>query len=172
MSVSPAPSTPFPKLVVQLLDPSFEVPLKTWKFAGQSMITIGRGDDRDVEITNAYVSRHHASLAHEESGWVLLSLGRNGVLIGSQLIDRHSVQGETRFRLGPQGPLLAVRTEIEDQGLDDDDGPVGTISVEPSMLPDFRLDDKRLKEEVTAIADGDYFKQLQRKARELREHRG
>src|SRR3954468_956837 len=99
-SATPPRELPPRDVTVQLFDPSSRQPVKTWTFSEQPTITIGRGDTADVLISDAYVSRVHAELAFRDNQWILISRGRNGVLIGSQVITETPILGEVSFRLG------------------------------------------------------------------------
>src|SRR5262245_23205852 len=96
-------------VTVQLLDPGSGRSMKSWRFVGQSRITIGRSPDQDVEISDPYVSRQHASLILREGQWVLVSQGRNGIVVANQLVLEYPVDVDVNFRLGAEGPTLRFR---------------------------------------------------------------
>ena len=154
------------EIIVQLLDPAYGTSVKTWRFTNKKLITIGRGDDPDIEISDAYVSRHHASLMLRDGQWVLTSHGRNGVIIENQMITELALRSEMKFRLGASGPWLRFRTTSQDS-----ENPA-TICFDTLPTPIFQLDESKLSEEVGEIIEGDYFQKLQKKAKLLREQRG
>ncbi len=165
LRVGPASDAPFGEVTVQLLDPTYRRPIKTWKFTDKITITIGRGDDLDVEISDAYVSRVHAELVFRENQWLLVSRGRNGVLVGTQPITELPVAGEVTFRLGSAGPVLRFNngTDTEENS--------ATFCFTADTMPLALVNEAKLQQEVAQITSDDYFQKLQQKAKELRRHR-
>ena len=153
------------EVVVQLLDPTYRRPIKTWKFTDRISITIGRGDDLDVEISDAYVSRIHAELVLRVDQWILVSRGRNGVLVGTQPITELPVAGEVTFRLGSAGPLLRFNngTDTEENS--------ATFCFAADSIPLALVNEAKVQQEVSQITSDDYFQKLQHKAKELRRQR-
>jgi len=139
--------------------------MKSWKFDGQSHITIGRSPDQDIEISDPYVSRQHASLILRDGEWVLVSRGRNGIVVANQLVLEYPVSGDVNFRLGTEGPTLRFRVTAER------DESMATISFDTLPTPLFELDERKLQDDVGAISDGDYFQKLQLRAKQLRRQR-
>lgn len=154
-----------PGVLVHLLDPSFGRTVQTWRFDAKAAISIGRAEDRDVAITDPYVSRMHAELQYKDSQWVLISHGRNGVIVKNQSITELPVRDEVTFRLGPSGPTL--RFQIA--GLKQES--LRTLSFDTTPVFLFRLDEDKIQREANEIAAGDYFQTLQQKAKELRTNR-
>ncbi len=153
------------EVMVALLDPTSGRPIQSWSFSGQAEITIGRSPDCHVEMRDPYVSRLHAHLLLRDGQWTLVSLGRHGVVVGNRMISEQPVSGEIRFRLGMAGPTLEFRTTtVSVQQL-------ATISFDPLPLLNLHLDERKLEDEVTRLADSDYFKNLQQRAKELRRQR-
>jgi pSer/pThr/pTyr-binding forkhead associated (FHA) protein len=153
------------EVTVQLLDPSMFRPVKSWTFAGREKITIGRSADQDVELVDPYVSRNHANLVYQDGRWLLISLGRNGVLVANQMVTDFPVGDEVRFRLGTQGPWLRFSAVAEREEA------MSTVLIDTLPTPDFQVDARRLESEVGEIASGDYFQDLQQRARQMRRHR-
>jgi pSer/pThr/pTyr-binding forkhead associated (FHA) protein len=165
-STIPSRELPPREVTVQLFDPSSRQPVKTWTFADKPIITIGRGDTADVLISDAYVSRVHAELTYRDNHWILISRGRNGVLIGSQVITATPVLGEVSFRLGSAGPVLkfsCISAPAEATS--------ATLSYTADTNPLLHLDETKLRDEVAQIASDDYFVRLQQKVKELRRNR-
>ncbi len=79
------------EVVLHIIDVSTGRPIQTWKFKDQFQITIGRAADQDVEISDPYVSRSHASLVNTDGHWTLISLGRNGVVIDGKQVKEFVV---------------------------------------------------------------------------------
>ena len=151
---------------MQLLDPTVGSPIKSWRFSGQSVISIGRMDDCAVEVLDPHVSRLHATLALCDGNWVLTAVGRNGVLVGGQPISEMTMQKETTFRLGPLGPNLRFNLVVEAKN-----DFLQTLCFDPDSMPFFQLDQSKLQDEVTEIASEDFFQTLQKKAKDLRRQR-
>jgi len=152
-------------VVVQLLDEARGVALKTWRFTSRQSISIGRAEDRDVEIVDAYVSRHHASVESRSGAWVLVAHGRNGVYVDGQPIQELVVSREVAFRLGSAGPQLVFRTTPpRDESL-------ATISLDTLPASVFGVDAQRLAAEVASVASREEFVKLQEQARALRSRR-
>jgi pSer/pThr/pTyr-binding forkhead associated (FHA) protein len=153
------------EVVIQLVDAVHGVILKTWKFSNRPSISIGRGDDRDVEIVDAYVSRHHASLESRDGKWVLVAHGRNGVYVNGDAIQELTVSREVAFRLGSAGPQLVFRTSPQRDEI------LGTISFDTMPASVFGVDAARLAAEVESVACSDQFLKLQQQVKALRSKR-
>ncbi len=151
---------------MQLLDPALLRPVKSWAFTDQTVITIGRSPEQDVELVDPYVSRNHANLVYRDGQWRLVSLGRNGVLVANKQVTDHPVAEEVRFRLGTQGPTLRFSTTAQREEA------LSTVLIETLPAPEFLLDERRLQTEVGEIAAGDYFQELQQRAKQMRRQRG
>jgi pSer/pThr/pTyr-binding forkhead associated (FHA) protein len=165
-SITPPRELPPREVTVQLFDPSSRQPVKTWTFDDKPTITIGRGDTADVLISDAYVSRVHAELTYRDNQWILISRGRNGVLVGSQVITETPILGEVSFRLGSAGPILkfsCISAPAEATS--------ATLSYTADTNPLLHLDETKLRDEVAQIASDDYFVRLQQKVKELRRNR-
>lgn len=166
MSQNRQPMDSSAEVEVQLLDPTVGLPIKSWRFTGQSVISIGRMDDCAVEVLDPHVSRLHATLSLCDGKWVLTALGRNGVLVDGHLISEIPVQKEITFRLGPLGPSVRFNVAAEKE-----DAFLQTLCFDPDTMPFFQLDQSKLQDEVTEIASEDFFQTLQKKAKDLRRQR-
>ena len=153
------------EVIVQLLDATYRKPVKTWKFADRTDISIGRDADRDVEISDPYVSRLHAELLFKDDRWTLVSRGRNGVVVGTRPITELTINTDVQFRLGPTGPLLRFST-----GAAGEDNS-STLCFDVDTIPVFLLDETKVRDDVGEIATGEYFQNLQQKVSELRRQR-
>jgi hypothetical protein len=164
-------AAPGQQVLIELLDPEYGHPVKTWKFVDKALITIGRSSDQDVEIADSYVSRTHAHLCLRGSEWFLISQGRNGVVLQNQLITEKAVGAATRFRLGANGPQLRFRATGGDA---DDPGALLSetrVACKTMPIPTFQLDQNKLNADVGAIVEDDFFQNLQQRARDLRKQR-
>lgn len=153
-------------VIVQLLDSAVGRPMQGWRFAQQTSISIGRGEDQDVVLSDPYVSRSHAELQCRDGQWVLISRGRNGVLVENRLVAEFPVIGTLVFRLGNSGPTLRFEVVASEQAV-----PNQTLRSVALPVDVCELNVEKLREDVAEISEGDYFQQLQRKAKELRRRR-
>lgn len=153
------------EVTVQLLDPTLFRAIKSWKFTDRRQITIGRSSDQDVELIDPYVSRNHANLVYRDGAWLLVSLGRNGVLVGNQMVSDYPVGDDVRFRLGTQGPWLRFSTGAEREEA------MSTVLIDTLPAPEFQVDARRLQNDVGEIASGEYFQDLQERAKQMRRQR-
>lgn len=95
---------------------------QVWRLS-EDTVTIGSKDENAIVIKGEGVSRYHAELAREETGWVLKDLGaRNGIFVAGaridvyELTDGDEVQIGTcklRFELASPDPLQAVHAVLE-----------------------------------------------------------
>ena len=131
MSVVEPLNVPPPEVVVQLYDPARSSPVKTWRFTGRSSLTIGRSDERDVEISDPYVSRLHAELVWRDGKWLLLAHGRNGVLVSSRPV--------TEFAISPHDGAVAY-VSANDLVRSDGIGGQRTVLFDGPPMPSFRAE--------------------------------
>jgi pSer/pThr/pTyr-binding forkhead associated (FHA) protein len=159
---------------VHLLDSALGRPIRSWQFTDKQLISIGRADDCDVQISDPYVSRSHAELQAADGQWKLISRGRYGILVQGETITELTIAGETTFRLGAAGPTLRfnpVAPLISNPVVQETDNRM-TMMFDSTLVQNlFELDHKKLEREVSEIADADYFQQLQHRAQQLREKR-
>lgn len=153
-------------LVLHIIDRSTGRPIQSWTFRDKFEITIGRSADQDIELSDPFVSRNHATLVRGAAGWVLLSTGRNGVVVNNQLVKEAPIHEELIFQLGVNGPTLKVAEQFSSGA------PDATFAFDsPVKQLVFQLDREQLQCEVEEIADGDYFQRLQSLAREARQRK-
>lgn len=98
-------------ITLALLHPTQLVPIQHWSFESKSLINIGRARDNDVIIYSAVVSRHHAELWKNSSGWMIINFGANGIYIDDEPIIKTSVVDNMIIRLGISGPKLQIQTK-------------------------------------------------------------
>ncbi len=153
-------------VVIEVIDQTSGRPVRSWTFADSYEISIGRSPDCDVEVSDPYVSRTHAQLVFSGNRWVLLSLGKNGVLIRNQMVKEHQMAPAETIRLGVEGPTLRFRqsssAEAEQPSANE------TISFSDDAISAFSLDRQRVQQEVQQVMEGQYFQRLQQMAKELR----
>lgn len=150
---------------VHLLDPSLSRPLQSWKFAGRDSISIGRGPEREVALSDPYVSRLHAEVRHADGRWVLLAHGRHGVLVQNEPVQEMFVSGDVTFKLGSSGPTLRFQSTAAEQDNRH------TLCFDSAPIELFSLDATKLARDVSEITQADYFHTLQQRAQELRRQR-
>ena len=150
---------------IQLIDSSSGRPIRVWNFRDQTEISIGRSSDQLVDISDPYVSRNHARLDYRNGEWFLVSLGRHGVVVANQLVTEFKVESGLNFRLGMEGPALRFQLNAEPAEVD------STFHCDsmPEFL--FQLNEEKLQSEVGEIAEGEYFLNLQARAKKLRNDR-
>lgn len=164
MQNSSRAAKPIGRVALHLIDPASGRLIKSWTFTDQAHITIGRSPDQDVEMSDPYISRNHANLVHRDGQWMLVSLGRHGVLVANQLITEVPVDGELSFRLGAEGPTMRFRTKVEVA-----EELLATMNVDTIPAPVFELDQAKLEEDVNTITSGNYFQSLKQRAQQLRQ---
>jgi pSer/pThr/pTyr-binding forkhead associated (FHA) protein len=154
------------KIALDLLDSGQGHPMQTWRFEGKSVVRIGRSDENDVTIVDPRVSRLHAELQLGQSGWQLVSMGRNGVLVDGLPITQVGLSDKKTFQLGSSGPLLRFReNHLSAQN-------TATLDeIDTSMLEILQIDQRRKDEEVREITSGQLFQQLKQRADVLRRSR-
>lgn len=158
-------SDPNESVMVDLLDPATGHVVQVWYVASQPVIRIGRDADQDIVIADPYVSRQHAELRNVNGNWRLFSIGRHGVLVNGERITETSALNGIRFRLGTEGPTL----RFSDRPLASSNS--ATITSDDTVKIALQVNESKVEQEVSEIAGGDYFRQLQERARELRRKR-
>lgn len=93
-------------------------------FPTRESVSIGRSPESDVslEAFGKNVSRCHAVLLHDGTGWEYYNLGVNGTFSNGKRIDTLSINAATLVRLGKTGPILQFRV---DDGFADDSETIG-----------------------------------------------
>lgn len=153
-------------IAVDLLDSAQGHVIQTWRLTGRSIVRIGRSDDNDVTIADLRVSRLHAELQFSQSGWRLISKGRNGVLVDGLPVTEQSLTDKKNFQLGSSGPVLRFHeNHLPAQNLATLDG------IDDSMLAMLQIDQHKKEEEVREITSGQLFQQLKQRADEMRRKR-
>jgi hypothetical protein len=161
----PDDSLPPESVMVHLLDPATGRVLQVWLLASQAVITIGREQGQDVLLADPYVSRQHAELRFQDGQWQLVSLGRNGITIEGRRVTEALAHNGLVFRLGSEGPTLRFIDTPPDASNS------ATITSDSMGKFALRFDETKVEQEVDEIAEGEYFRQLQERARNLRRQR-
>jgi pSer/pThr/pTyr-binding forkhead associated (FHA) protein len=147
-------------VVIHLLDSAQGHSLQTWRFGDQSQITIGRGEENDVSLSDPHVSRAHARITYQAGNWTLVSTGRHGTLIDDRLVSEFPLAHDTVFRLGAAGPTLRFGTHAPETRRSETMDNVGY-----DMIAMLQIDEKRKQHEVDQIAGDVLFQQLQEEVR-------
>lgn len=160
MADRPKKSAALEPVTLHLLDSAQGHPVQTWRFKDKTAIVIGRGEDSDVVIADAHVSRVHAKLSWENGAWTLVSAGRHGTLVNDRLVAETQLGHETIFRLGASGPTLRFEAGAAERR------PSETIdSIQPDLMAMLELDEERLLREADDIAGNSLFQELQEQVR-------
>jgi hypothetical protein len=65
------------------------------------LVVLGRSRDCDIVVDDANVSRRHAELRHDKSGWRVVDLGStNGIKVNRRRVDQAVLQHGDRITLG------------------------------------------------------------------------
>jgi pSer/pThr/pTyr-binding forkhead associated (FHA) protein len=149
-----------PEVVLHLLDGSQGFPVQTWKFKGQKAIRIGRAEDNDIIIRQPMVSRLHAVLKWGGERWVLVGESRFGTLIGDLPITESELTEGDRFQLGAMGPVLSMQSSLAESA--------HSSTVRLTTMSAHEFSNEKKTAQVEAIASSDYFKNLQKMAKNLK----
>jgi pSer/pThr/pTyr-binding forkhead associated (FHA) protein len=162
-----------PAVAVHLLDSALGRTMRSWRFEGKTLITIGRADEAHVQVSDPYVSRTHAELRHQDGRWTLVSLGRYGVIVQGQQVTELPINADTTFQLGSSGPSLRfeLAAGTANNRITETDNRM-TMMLDSTLAENmFELDQNKLNEEVGEISVGSYFQELQKRAKQLRKQR-
>lgn len=137
-----------------------------WTFSAPipQCISIGRDAEASVSLADPYVSRIHAELILDGSSWKLVSRGRNGVYVDGRSIEEFPLTHGTRFRLSSVGPTFRFDQQTAAVGQH-------TLTIDPTVMQFLSLNQSQVHEQADEIAQTNYFRQLQEKARLLRQQR-
>ena len=90
-----ARDTQTPHLVVYMGDRTWDV-----QFTKERM-TMGRGEENDIDISDPFVSRHHASIERRGDAFLIREAqSRNGVWLGRQRVQEHMLRDGDVLHLG------------------------------------------------------------------------
>jgi len=117
-------------------------------------------------VVDPQVSRCHVRLERADGRWKLISLGRNGTRVEGRIVSEHVLTERVVFQLGVNGPLFKFATEDELAT----QLPTAAPFV-PGSVDFLSLDETKKAAEVEQIAGGDAFRNVQQRARELKQKR-
>ncbi len=96
---------------------------QNFTFAPGATVRIGRSSDNDIVVNDPTVSRRHAQIGWEASGWVWQNAGQAPTFLAGQPVAQFAVGQQVDVNLAaPQGPSLRLATAA-DYGMP---GPGGT----------------------------------------------
>lgn len=104
-------------ITLNLLHPLQSIPIQSWTFEDESVISIGRATDNQVILYSAVVSRHHVELRRRGSTWEVVNLGANGTYLDGKRISEASIADGALIRLARSGPQIQIHlggSEVKD----------------------------------------------------------
>jgi RsiW-degrading membrane proteinase PrsW (M82 family) len=103
---------------------------RIFTFAPGTIVRIGRSSENDIVVNEPTVSRRHAQLSFQASGWVWQNSGQAPTFLAGQPVAQFAVGQQVDVCLAsPQGPALHLATAAS-HGQDAPDGPDG-----PGLAP-------------------------------------
>ncbi|PQO26122.1 hypothetical protein C5Y96_21985 [Blastopirellula marina] len=149
---------------LKLLDSSRGHAIQTWNFTDCRRVTIGRAAENDISLADPQVSRVHVELLLRDGNWAIVSLGRNGTVLDGMMINDELLSDHSIFQLGPNGPSFQFSTSSESVSS------LQTLNeIDPIALDFLMVDESKLEEEVKNIADTEVFRELQERARKMKD---
>ncbi|NYI76353.1 FHA domain-containing protein [Nocardioides panzhihuensis] len=84
-------------------------------FPPDKIVRIGRSIDADVVLASTSVSRAHAELRPDPSGWKLVDVGSaGGTYVAGSRVTEVPLTGATQIQLGPAGPGSTITVSLDD----------------------------------------------------------
>ncbi|MEU6138047.1 FHA domain-containing protein [Nocardioides sp. NPDC047086] len=84
-------------------------------FPPDKIVRIGRSIDADVVLSSSSVSRAHAELRPDPSGWKLVDVGSaGGTYVSGSRVTEAPLTGATEIQLGPAGPGSTITVTLDD----------------------------------------------------------
>src|SRR5262249_52423571 len=84
---------------------------RTFTFAPGTIVRIGRSAENDIVVNEPTVSRRHARLTFEPSGWVWRNSGQAPTFLAGQPVAQFAVgQQADVYLASPHGPALHLAT--------------------------------------------------------------
>jgi pSer/pThr/pTyr-binding forkhead associated (FHA) protein len=95
-------------IVLNLLN---SIPMQSWTFMSEEVISIGRATDNNVVLFSAVVSRHHAELRWSEAdnAWQMVNISANGTYLNGEPIKTILVEDGMILRLATSGPKIQIK---------------------------------------------------------------
>ncbi|WP_328531705.1 FHA domain-containing protein [Nocardioides sp. NBC_00368] len=84
-------------------------------FPPDKIVRIGRSIDADVVLSSSSVSRAHAELRPDPTGWKLVDVGSaGGTYVSGSRVTEVPLTGATEVQLGPAGPGSTITVTLDD----------------------------------------------------------
>jgi len=103
-------------VILTLLHPQKQTPLKQWRFDTESLIRVGRAPENHVILEDPLVSRHHLELrqvtlparaiAPAQPCWHLVNYSTNGTFVNGCIVSQELVPSDALIQLAQGGPIL------------------------------------------------------------------
>ncbi len=95
-------------IVLNLLN---SIPMQSWTFVSEEVISIGRATDNNVVLFSAVVSRHHAELrwSDADKAWQMVNISANGTYLNGEPIKTILVEDGMIVRLATSGPKIQIK---------------------------------------------------------------
>ncbi|MDQ2100959.1 MAG: FHA domain-containing protein [Tychonema bourrellyi B0820] len=91
-----------------LLHPLQSIPVRSWIFEDEQVVSIGRSTESHVVLFSAVVSRRHIELRRTGTRWELINLGTNGTYLDGKPIARIPIVDGLIVHLARSGPKIQI----------------------------------------------------------------
>src|SRR5215472_2602824 len=86
-------------------------------FAPSASVRIGRSADNDIVVSDPTVSRRHAQVTWQATGWTWQNAGQAPTFLNGQPVASFGIGQPVEVRLGsPQGPAIRLQPAMAQQG--------------------------------------------------------
>lgn len=91
-----------------LLHPLQSIPVRSWIFEDEEVVSIGRSTESHVVLFSAVVSRRHIELRRTGTHWELINLGTNGTYLDGKPIANIPIVDGLIVHLARSGPKIQI----------------------------------------------------------------
>ena len=91
-----------------LLHPLQSIPVRSWTFEDEQVVSIGRSTESHVVLFSAVVSRRHIELRRTGRNWELINLGTNGTYLDGKPIANIPIVDGLIVHLARSGPKIQI----------------------------------------------------------------
>ncbi|TAG93431.1 MAG: FHA domain-containing protein [Oscillatoriales cyanobacterium] len=91
-----------------LLHPLQSIPVRSWIFEDEEVVSIGRSTESHVVLFSAVVSRRHIELRRTGTNWELINLGTNGTYLDGKPIASIPIVDGLIVHLARSGPKIQI----------------------------------------------------------------
>ena len=99
-------------IIITLLHPTQNIPLQSWLFENEDIISIGRSIDNDVVVYSSVVSRCHVQLQKNGQQWEIINIGTNGTYLNEKEFTKIILEDNMIIRLADTGPKIKINMSI------------------------------------------------------------